>query len=77
MGLLGIFGGRHRKLSVHEKKLVGEKVKQRGHSHIHADRMRPALKSGWRVSAKGKLYFENRANRSDKHHGKKAAGKWV
>ncbi len=33
---------------------------------LRLDRMRKALPPGWRISATGKLYFENRKNRSDR-----------
>lgn len=40
---------------------------QHGRTHIHADRMRKALKPGKRVTAWGTVYYETRANRSDKN----------
>lgn len=40
--------------------------RQVGKSNIAIDRLLSAKKPGYRVSSSGVLYFENRANRSDK-----------
>lgn len=40
-------------------------VRQVGHSDARRDRRRRAKKPGWRRSASGRRYFENRRNRSD------------
>lgn len=45
----------------------GADFKQVGKSDFFVDKKLKALPAGWRVSkASGKLYFENRKNRSDK-----------
>jgi hypothetical protein len=40
---------------------------QVGKTHIGIDRLIKAKKVGWRKSASGHWYFENRRNRSDKN----------
>lgn len=40
--------------------------RQVGTSNIARDAKRTALPPGWRISKSGKLYFENRRNRSDR-----------
>lgn len=39
---------------------------QRGKSNVHADALRLAKRVGWRRSASGHWYFEDRKNRSDR-----------
>lgn len=50
---------------------------QVGKSNRAKDAVRKAKPAGWRKSAGGKWYFENRRNRSDKHTGKSYKGKWL
>lgn len=51
-------------------KLLAKHYHQKGHSHTHSDSLRRAKHAGWRISKTGHLYFENRANRSDRHTGR-------
>jgi len=48
----------------YEQKPIGD-YRQTGKTDLVKDRERKALHPGWRVSKNGKLYFENRKNRSD------------
>jgi hypothetical protein len=59
-----------RKRSSRQRKAMWAKMKgrypQKGRSIKSIDEQRPAKRVGWRKSKKGKLYFENRKNRSDR-----------
>lgn len=46
-------------------KVVGKR-KRVSHWNITKDKDREAKKPGWRISRRGKIYYENRTNRSDK-----------
>lgn len=46
--------------------MAGKKYPQVGKSDKELDLRFAAKSPGWRTSASGKEYFENRANRSDK-----------
>jgi hypothetical protein len=48
-----------------KKKSLTKFYRQTGSSKKKSDDARSAKKPGWRVSESGKLYFENRKNRSD------------
>jgi len=54
-------------------------VKQSGkRKSLHLDRMRKAKHPGYRISKSGKLYYENRRNRSDKkRYTKKFGWEWI
>jgi len=46
---------------------MAKKPKQTGKTTIAIDKLLKAKKPGWRKSATGNWYFENRRNRSDVH----------
>ena len=53
------------------KQKIRRRYAQRGKSNTSVDSKRPAKRVGWRKSKSGKVYFDNRTNRSDRNKKKR------
>ena len=58
-------------------RVIRASKRQVGNSNLKKDKKRMALKPGKRISKSGKVYFEYRANRSDRKGYTKPKGKKI